>query len=50
VDWILRNSTNYIKVLEGRYDNHGDDVIFEDPTPEQAEVLAARLDRRGRDG
>ena len=47
IDWILKNSTNYTKVLEGKYDNNGDDdIVFEDPTPEQAEALVAQMGAR----
>ena len=44
VDWILKNSTNYTKVLEGKYDNNGDDIDFE-TTEEEAEVLMAEISK-----
>lgn len=25
-DWIIKNDTNYVKVLEGRYDNNGENI------------------------
>lgn len=42
IDWILKNSTNYTKALEGKYDNNEGDIDFE-TTEEEAEALMAEI-------
>ena len=39
VDWLLDNSTNYVKVLEGKYDNEG---VSSKPLVRDAEGLTPR--------
>jgi biotin operon repressor len=47
IDWLLKNSNNYAKVLEGRYDNRGQDIktVANGPTPFTPEQEQAFLDK-----
>jgi biotin operon repressor len=47
VDWLLKNSNNYAKVLEGKYDNRGQEIkaVANGPKPFTPEQEQAFLDK-----